>query len=46
MPPLSKIIEKPISDEWGAEGKIDFSNVATVGIFPKNLNLHIIKREQ
>jgi type I restriction enzyme, S subunit len=28
------------------EGKIDFANVVTVFIFPKNINLHIIKREQ
>jgi hypothetical protein len=46
MPNLYKIIEKPISGEWGAEGKIDFSNVATVGIFPKNLNLPITKPKQ
>jgi type I restriction enzyme, S subunit len=61
MPPLSNIIQKPISGECSVEGdsviiirttnftnegKIDFSNVATVGIFSKKLNSHIIKREQ
>jgi type I restriction enzyme, S subunit len=61
MPTISKIIQKPISDEWGAEGdsisvirtenfsnegKIDFANVATDGIFPKNLNLPITKPKQ